>query len=43
MFDVEMYQTNLCDGKTFAAEQKIREFKTILLRGKQIEKIKKKD
>ena len=41
-FDVEMYQTNLCGGKTFAAEQKIREFKTILLRSKQIEKLKKK-
>ena len=41
-----MYQTNLCDGEAFAAfaaEQKIQEFKTILLRSKQIEKIKKKD
>ena len=42
-FDVEMYQRNLCDGKAFAAEQKIREFKTILLRSKQIEKTRKKD
>ena len=38
-----MYQRNLCDGKAFAAEHKIREFKTILLRSKQIEKIRKKD
>ena len=25
-FDVEIYQTDLCRGKAFAAEQKIREF-----------------
>ena len=29
-FDVEMYHTNFCGGKAFAAEQKIREFKKIL-------------
>ena len=41
-FDVEMYHTELCGGKAFAAEQKIREFKKILLRSKRFEK-KKKD
>ena len=40
--DVEMFQTQLCGGKAFAAEQKIREFKTILLRSKRFEKKKKK-
>ena len=38
-----MFQTQLCGGKAFAAEQKIREFKTILLRSKRFEKKKKKN
>ena len=33
-FDVEMYHTELPRGKAFAAEQKIREWKKILLRSK---------
>ena len=40
--DVEMYHTELRGGKAFAAEQKIREFKKILLRSKRFEKMKKK-
>ena len=40
-FDVEMYHTELCGGKAFAAEQKIREFKKILLRSKRFEKKKR--
>ena len=36
-----MYHTELHWGKAFAAEQKIREFKKILLRSKQFEKMKK--
>ena len=41
-FDVEMFHTQLRGGKAFAAEQKIREFKKILLRSKRFEKMKKK-
>ena len=41
-FDVEMFCTKIRGGKAFAAEQKIREFKKILLRSKRFEKIKKK-
>ena len=41
-FDVEMFHTKIKRGKAFAAEQKIREFKKILLRSKRFEKIKKK-
>ena len=41
-FDVEMYQANLRGGKAFAAEQKLGEFRKMLLRSKRIEKIKKK-
>ena len=37
-----MYHTKIHGGKTFAAEQKIREFKKILLRRKRFEKMKKK-
>ena len=33
-----MFQTRLWGGKAFAAEQKIREFKKLLLRGKRLEK-----
>ena len=40
-FDVEMFRTKIRGGKAFAAEQKIREFKKILLRSKRFEKIKK--
>ena len=39
--DVDMFHTQLRGGKAFAAEQKITEFKKILLRSKRIEKIKK--
>ena len=39
-FDVDMYHTKIRSGKAFAAEQKIREFKKILLRSKRFEKIK---
>ena len=41
-FDVEIFRTKIRGGKAFAAEQKIREFKKILLRSKRFEKIKKK-
>ena len=41
-FDVEIFCTKIRGGKAFAAEQKIREFKKILLRSKRFEKIKKK-
>ena len=37
-----MYHTELCGGKAFAAEQKIRKFKKILLRSNRFEKMKKK-
>ena len=37
-FDVDMYSTNLRGGKAFAAEQKIREWKKLLLRNKRIKK-----
>ena len=37
-FDVDMFHTKVWRGKAFAAEQKIREFKKILLRSKQFEK-----
>ena len=37
-FNVEMFYTRLRGGKTFAAEQKIREFKKLLLRNKRFEK-----
>ena len=40
-FDVEMFHTKIRGEKAFAAEQKIREFKEILLRSKRFEKIKK--
>ena len=40
-FDVDMFHTQLCGGKAFAAEQKIREFKKILLRIKRFKKMKK--
>ena len=37
-----MYHTKLRAGKAFAAEQKIREFKKILLRSKRFKKMEKK-
>ena len=39
-FNVEMYLTKLREGKAFAAEQKIREFKKILLKSNRIIKDK---
>ena len=39
-FDVDMYHTKIRGGKAFTAEQKIREFKKILLRSKRFEKMK---
>ena len=41
-FDVEMFHMQLHGEKAFTVEQKIREFKQILLRSKRFEKIKKK-
>ena len=41
-FDVDMYHTKISCGKSFAAEQKIREFKKILLRSQRFENMKKK-
>ena len=38
-FDVDMFHTRLCGRKAFAAEQKIRELKKILLRSKHFEKL----
>ena len=37
-FNVDMFHTRLRGGKAFAAEQKIREFKKLLLIGKSLEK-----
>ena len=37
-FNVEMFHTKVWGGKAFAAEQKIREFKKVLLRSKRFEK-----
>ena len=37
-FNVDMFHTRLRGGKAFASEQKIREFKKLLLRGKRLEK-----
>ena len=42
-FNVDMYHTKNCGSKAFAAEQKIREFKKILLRSKCFEKMIKKN
>ena len=42
-FDVDMYHTNLHGRKAIAAEQKICEFKKILLISKRFEKQKKKN
>ena len=40
-FNVEMFHAKVQRGKTFAVEHKIREFKKILLRSKQFEKLRK--
>ena len=40
-FNVEMFHTKVRGRKAFAAEQKIREFKKILLRSKSFEKLRK--
>ena len=40
--DIGMFHTKVREGKAFAAELKIREFKKFLLRSKQFEKLKKK-
>ena len=41
-FNVDMFTTSLRGGKAFAAVQKIREFRKILLRSKRMEKYSKK-
>ena len=41
-FDVDMYSTHVRGGKAFAAEQKIRELKKLLLRSKRIKKLARK-
>ena len=41
-FDVDMFHTRLRGGKAFAAEQKIRELKKILLTSKRFKKLRKK-
>ena len=41
-FHFEMFSTNVRDGKAFAAEQKIRELKKLLLKSKNIDKRNKK-
>ena len=41
-FNVEMFQTKVRGRKAFDAEQKIKEFKKILLRSKRFEKLRKK-
>ena len=38
-YNVDMYSTKLRGGKTFTAEQKIRELKKLLLRSKRIQKL----
>ena len=40
-FDIEMFRTKVRGGKVFTAEQKIREFKKILVRSKRFEKKRK--
>ena len=41
-YNVEMFHSKVRGGKAFAAEQKIREFKKILLKSKRFEKGKGK-
>ena len=40
-FDVDVFHTKVRGGKAFAAEQKTREFKKILLRSMRFERSKK--
>ena len=40
--DVDMYSTHVRGGKAFAAEQKIRELKKLLLRSKRIKNLARK-
>ena len=40
-FNVEMFHTKVREGKAFVAEEKIREFKKILLRSNRFEKSRK--
>ena len=37
-FNVEMFHTRLRGGKAFAAEQKIREFKNLVLKSKRLKR-----
>ena len=37
-FNVEMFSSHVCGGKAYAAEQKIREFKKLLLKSKKVHK-----
>ena len=37
-YNVLMFSTNIRNGKAFAAEQKIREFKKLLLKSKRLHK-----
>ena len=37
-FDVRMFSTEIRGGKAFAAEQKIRRFKKVLLKSKRMQK-----
>ena len=37
-FNVDMFHTKIRSGKAFASEQKIREFKKMLLKSKRLEK-----
>ena len=42
-FNIEMFHTKMRGGKAFAAEQKVREFRKILLRSKRCEKKNRKN
>ena len=42
-FNIEMFHTKMRGGKAFAAEQKVREFRKILLRSKRCEKKPRKN
>ena len=41
-FNIKMFHTKVRGGKAFAAEQKIGQFKKILLRSKRFQELKKK-
>ena len=40
-YNIDMFSTKLSDRKAFAPEQKIREFKKLLFRSKQLHKVTK--